>query len=127
MTLSLIHIYVKPGAAEYVAKNYGVEKFYEDPQQMLEECRPDVVSICVPNQYHKQWSIAALEAGANVLCEKPISVTLADAKEIYAAAERAGRIFMPVQNDRMGARTVLRDMIREGALGDVYFLSLIHI
>lgn len=75
---------VKPGAAEYVAKNYGVEKFYEDPQQMLEECRPDVVSICVPNQYHKQWSIAALEAGANVLCEKPISVTLADAKEILS-------------------------------------------
>lgn len=112
---------LKPGAAEYVAKRYGVEKFYEDPQQMLEECKPDVVSICVPNQYHKEWSIAALEAGANVLCEKPICVTLADAKEIYAAAESAGRIFMPVQNDRMGARTVLRDMIKDGALGDVYF------
>ena len=36
---------LKPGAAEYVAKRYGVEKFYEDPQQMLEECKPDVVSI----------------------------------------------------------------------------------
>ena len=64
---------------------------------MLEECKPDVVSICVPNQYHKEWSIAALEAGANVLCEKPICVTLADAKEIYAAARERGRIFMPVQ------------------------------
>jgi predicted dehydrogenase len=112
---------IKPGSAKYVAERNGIERYYTDPQQMLEEVRPDVVSVCVPNMTHGKWSIAALEAGANVLCEKPISVNIKEARKIYTAAKKAGRCFMPIQNDRMGPRTVIRDMIKKGALGEVYF------
>ena len=110
-----------PGKAEYVAKRNGIQNVYTDPYQMLREMQPDVVSVCVPNNDHKKMAIAALEAGANVICEKPMTMTLADAKEMYAVADRVGRILTPCQNDRFGYRQIVHDMVQDGLLGDVYF------
>ena len=76
MALSLIHIF---------------PKWYTDPQKMLDELKPDFVSVCTPNRYHKQWTLAALRAGADVACEKPMAVSLADAEELFAAAAACGK------------------------------------
>ncbi|MGD9996398.1 MAG: Gfo/Idh/MocA family protein [Ilumatobacteraceae bacterium] len=56
--------------------------------------RPDVdaIYIPVPNDGHKRWILAALEAGKHVLCEKPLTMTAADTDEVYAAARSAGRV-----------------------------------
>ena len=51
--------------AQLVAETEGVPRAYGDWQKMLDEVKPDIVSVCTPNSYHKEQTIAALEAGAH--------------------------------------------------------------
>ncbi len=53
---------VRGNAAEETARRYGIANHYSDPQLMLEQLQPDIVSVCTPNVYHKPWTIAALES-----------------------------------------------------------------
>lgn len=109
-------------AAKETAARYGIPKWYEDPQQMLDEGHPDWVSVCTPNNYHKHWSIQALRAGAHVLCEKPIALRLQDAQEIYAEADRAGKLFFPCQSMRFSSDIqAAKKIFDSGRLGEVYF------
>ena len=57
---------IRAEVAEETAKRHGVPAWYQDPQQMLDEVKPDFVSVCTPNVYHKHWTIQALKAGAHV-------------------------------------------------------------
>ena len=66
-------------AAKDTAERHGIERWYTDAKQMLDEIKPDLVSVCVPNCCHKEYTLMALEAGANVLCEKPLAFTRKDA------------------------------------------------
>jgi predicted dehydrogenase len=59
---------------------------------MLRETTPDIVHVCSPHQFHARHSILALEAGAHVLCEKPMATEIDDAMRMIEAAERAGRV-----------------------------------
>ena len=79
---------INPVAAQDTAKRHGIDRFYTDASEMLEKEKPDVVSVCVPNCFHKEYTLMALNAGANVLCEKPLAFTAADADEMFAAAKR---------------------------------------
>ena len=79
-------------AARETAERHGIPAYYTDAQKMLEEQKPDVVSVCVPNCYHKEYTLMALRAGANVLCEKPLAVSHADAVEMFDEAKRAGKV-----------------------------------
>lgn len=66
--------------------------------------------------------MAALEAGAHVLCEKPIAASAADAAEMYAAAEAAGKVFMVSQTMRFTNNFIAaRDIAASGALGSIYY------
>lgn len=87
-------------AAKETAKRHGIAKYYTDAREMLSKEKPDLVSVCVPNCFHKEYTIMALEAGANVLCEKPLAFTKADAEEMFAAAEKNGRVLMACQSMR---------------------------
>lgn len=65
---------------------------YSDVEGMLEKERLDAVSITVPTHLHARWSIAALEAGVHVLCEKPMALDVPDGLRMVAAAERSERV-----------------------------------
>ena len=65
--------------AELVAQTQGIPRGYGDWRRILEESEPDIVSVCTPNAHHREPAIAALQAGAHVLCEKPIATSLSDA------------------------------------------------
>jgi len=73
---------------------------YTDYREMLEKERPDVVSVCSPYELHREHAVAALECGANVLCEKPMvwrlgasgDEILRQGKEMLEAAEKAGKL-----------------------------------
>ena len=96
-------------AAKDTAERHGIERWYTDAKQMLDEIKPDLVSVCVPNCCHKEYTLMALEAGANVLCEKPLGFTRKDACEMYELAEEKGRILMACQSmrftpDRLSAK-----------------------
>ncbi|MCC6697548.1 MAG: Gfo/Idh/MocA family oxidoreductase [Candidatus Hydrogenedentes bacterium] len=67
---------------------------YRSYQDMLKAEDLDVVSVCTPNSYHANATIAALEAGCHVLCEKPIATTLKEADRMIAGARAARRKLM---------------------------------
>src|SRR6478752_7676159 len=69
-------------------ETYGVSRGYSDVREMLDRERPDIVQICSPPGLHVEQSIAALEAGAWVLCEKPLAGSLADLDRIAEAEWR---------------------------------------
>lgn len=94
--------------------------FVSDLQTVLDDPEIDVVSICTPTSSHREIAVRALEAGKNVLLEKPVSLTVADALAIHEAADRSGTILMVAQVVRFfeGYRR-LRSDVADGKLGDV--------
>ena len=67
-------------SAEEVAAQYGVSHVFTNVEEMLEKVKPDIVDVCTPNLAHTPQVLAALEAGAHVLCEKPLAVTTAEVR-----------------------------------------------
>jgi predicted dehydrogenase len=97
---------------------HGVRAGYADVHEMLAREQPDVVQICTPPGSHVELSIACLEAGAWVLCEKPLAGSLADLDRIHAAEERTGRYVSSVAQWRFGSGGQhLRGLIGSEAMG----------
>jgi predicted dehydrogenase len=89
---------------------------------MLDEVKPDIVSICTPNVYHKDPAIAALRSGAHVLCEKPITVSTHNANEMYDVAESAGRELFVTQTSRFTQKSLAAKRFADtGKLGETYY------
>ncbi len=108
--------------ARKLAAQYGVPKVYADWREMIAQERPDIVSVCVPNVAHREIVLAALDAGAHVLCEKPLATSVDEAREMFAAAERAGRRLMAAQNWRWDAGSrAIRRIVDTGDLGEIYY------
>ena len=80
--------------AEEYAREWEIPRAYGSYEALLEDPGVDAVYISLPNTMHVDWSIRSVEAGKHVLCEKPLTLTLADAERAFDAAERAGRILM---------------------------------
>jgi predicted dehydrogenase len=102
-------------------ETHGVSKLYTDPYALINDPNIDVVDICVPNNYHAPLSIAALEAGKHVLCEKPLAPNPAAIREMIAARDRAGKLLMTAQHFRFsGSAKSLKAELDTGVLGTVY-------
>ena len=86
--------------AREIATRYGVSGVFERWQDMLEQTRPDIVVIASPPAIHRDIAVAALEAGAHVLCEKPLAMTAEEGREMIAAAQRTKRTAMTSFNWR---------------------------
>ena len=99
-------------SARETAEKHNIPKYYTDADEMLEKEKPQLVSVCVPNMLHKEYTMKALKNGANVICEKPLAVTYEDAKEMYDFAEKTGKILVACQSmrftpDRLAAKKKL--------------------
>ena len=117
----------RPDALAYMQKYYQIPKAYTDPHEMLRENQFDVVHICTANNTHKEFSIAALRSGANVLCEKPLALTVKDAEEMFAEADKAGKLLIACQNNRMGPMQEVKKIVESGLLGNVYYVNIQNI
>lgn len=85
----------------------------------------DIVDVCLPPHLHFETSVAALEAGKHVVCEKPLVNSLAQADALIAVAERTGRSITPVFQYRYGpAMQQLRALMDAGLTGKPYMASL---
>ena len=100
------------------------DRVYDDYESMAkaESARPDgveAVSIVTPNHVHAPAACALLEAGIHVICDKPLTVSLAEAKRMQAAVAASGRIFALTHN-YTGYPLVrcMRQMVRAGELGE---------
>lgn len=105
-----------------IGDQYGVPNRYTTVEKMLAGEALDVVSVATPNNFHKPITVAALEAGCHVLCEKPMALSAAEAREMLAAAERAKRRLMINFSYRFGEQSqALKERVDAGELGEIYF------
>lgn len=110
---------INQARADEIAGKYGA-KAYGSYQELLADPGIDAVSVCTINSTHAQISIAALEAGKHVLCEKPMATTLSDCETMVRVAKKCERILMIGQNQRLaGAHVMAKELIEGGAVGDV--------
>jgi len=104
--------------AQDAAKELGIPKAYGSYEELLADKEIEAIYNPLPNHLHVPWSIKAAEAGKHVLCEKPLSLTVAEAKTLLAARERCGvkigEAFM-VKTHPQWLRT--RELIRKGEIG----------
>ncbi len=99
------------------AEEYGVD-WYTDLAAMLARDDVDVVQVCSPDPYHAEQTIAALEAGKHVMCQKPMALSVEDAQEMAATAARVGRRLTVCHNMRWLPRNrKLRELIEAGEIG----------
>ena len=93
---------------------------YNSYEALLADPTVDAVYVPTPNALHKKWTIAALEAGKHVLCEKPIACTAAEAEEMIAAAERSGKLLMEAFMYRYGGKfRKMMEILGSGVLGKI--------
>ncbi|WP_308466093.1 Gfo/Idh/MocA family protein [Rathayibacter soli] len=85
---------VRPGAADAFAGLWEIPRASGDYEDILADADIDAVYVSNAASDHARWTIAALEAGKHVLCEKPIAVSAEEARAIKAAAAVAGRVVM---------------------------------
>jgi predicted dehydrogenase len=104
--------------AEEAAHKLGIPKAYGSYEELLKDGEVEAVYNPLPNHLHVPWSIKAAEAGKHVLCEKPISLSVAEAKTLLVARDRTGvkigEAFM-VKTHPQWLRA--REIIRGGAIG----------
>ncbi len=95
-----------------------------DLKAMLASLKPDIVFNCTLPETHREVALEALAAGAHVLGEKPLADTLASAREIIAAADKAGRLVAVTQNYRYSAEVrAIRAAISSGLIGELTAVS----
>ena len=111
---------VEEERARTFAEKYGFGTPYSDPAVLLRKEKPDAVSICTPNFLHAPLTIQALEAGASVLCEKPMATTLDDAQRMKDAAARTGKTLYIGFNHRfIGKFRLGKELLDSGAYGSL--------
>jgi predicted dehydrogenase len=110
--------------AEKSRSKYGTEdsKVYEDFQELLKDPSIDAVHVCTPNSSHSEISVAALEAGKHVMCEKPMAKTSEEARLMVEAAKRTGKKLTIGYNNRFRSDSqYLKEVCEQGELGEVYY------
>jgi UDP-N-acetyl-2-amino-2-deoxyglucuronate dehydrogenase len=111
--------------AEIISTEYNCNSYSSIEQLILNEKEIDVVSICSPNGLHSEHTIKALNAGFNVLCEKPMAINVHDCGEMIKAAEKANkRLFVIKQNRFNPPVEAVKKAIETGKLGKIYSVQL---
>jgi len=110
-------------ARKRAQEKWGVPEVFEDARAMIEEIKPDVVSVCTPPWLHQEHSVLAMEHGCHVFCEKPLAEDLEQADAIIAAADKLRR--MVVVNNQfpyMKIHRATREMIGTPPFGRLLYL-----
>ena len=117
-----------PGKAEKFCRRFGIDPatvhFYPDHKSMLENEQLDAVSISTYNATHAECAIDALNAGVNVLLEKPFTVTLDEAVQVMRAEKKSGKLlsigFQPRMDPNMQQ---IKKIVESGVLGEIYYIQ----
>ena len=118
---------IVPGKAAAFAEKMGIEncRIYSSDKELIENEKDlDGVSICTYNTQHAPCAVRALNAGINVMLEKPFTVTLEEAIEVMKAEKASGKIltigFQPRMSENM---KMIKKIVDSGELGKVYYLQ----
>jgi predicted dehydrogenase len=100
-------------------------RLYPDWRELLKAEKLDFIDISTPPAHHAEIALAAAEAGVHVLCEKPLTTTLAEAQRLVEAARRFRRVIFPAHNYKHAPVVKMaRDVIASGRIGTVRALTL---
>ncbi len=117
-----------PGKAEAFFKKHGIEgvRCYNSDEELIaaEKDNLDGVSICTYNCQHAPCAIHALDAGINVMLEKPFTVTLEEAIEVMRAEKRSGKILTIGFQPRLDVNMqMIKKIVDSGELGKIYYIQ----
>ncbi|HTD50007.1 MAG TPA: Gfo/Idh/MocA family oxidoreductase, partial [Acidimicrobiia bacterium] len=106
--------------AQSFASKHGIPKVHDTYAALVADPDLDAIYNPLPNGLHAEWTIAALEAGKHVLCEKPFTANAKEAEDVAAVASRTGLVLMEAFHYRYHplAQRVL-DIVGSGVLGQV--------
>jgi predicted dehydrogenase len=111
---------LSPAMAEVTAEQFRVPRWFTDHREMLREVRPELVHVTTPPSSHARLATDALEAGAHVLVEKPITHELAELEALLALAKEKGRLLVEDHNYLFnGPVARLLAMQARGELGEL--------
>lgn len=103
-----------------IAEKYNA-KAYTSYEEMFVKENVDAISVCIPNYLHAAVSIAGLNAGLHVLCEKPMATSKEEAEAMIAAAKQNGKKLMIGHNQRfVASHQKAKEIIDSGKLGKIY-------
>ena len=118
-----------PGKAKAFFEKYGVEGVktdYASHKEMIDDksLALDAVSVCTYNRQHAEPTIYALNAGINVLLEKPFTVTTEEAVEVCRAEKASGKVLSIGFQPRLDANMIMvKDIVQSGVLGQIYYIQ----
>lgn len=110
--------------AKASAEKYGPKDAFvcEDYRDLIARDDIDVIHVCTPNVSHAEISVAAMKAGKNVMCEKPMAKTVADAKLMLDTSKETGmKLTIGYQNRFRDDSMFIKNLAEKGDLGDLYF------
>ena len=112
------------GKAQAFADKYGFEKAYGSYEEMLADPAVELVYIAVPHSHHHQWTMAALNAGKHVLCEKAFAVNEKQTREMIELSEKTGLLLAEAIWTRyMPSRQMIMEIVERGDIGRVRTIS----
>ena len=115
----------REAAAEALAKSWSVPQWYTDPNEMLSKAQLDGVVVATANNSHCELTLNALDSGVNVLCEKPMGLSVAEAEKMNRlAVERSAITMVPFTYHYMPVNQWVRRLIAEGYVGQVLHMNL---
>lgn len=116
--------------AQEGAKKYGTPdaKVYTSYRELLADKSIDAVHVLTPNMSHCEITVAALEAGKHVLCEKPMAATTADAQKMLDARDKSGKLLtIGYQYRHFHDHAIAKKVVDDGWLGDIYYAEANYI
>jgi predicted dehydrogenase len=103
------------------SEKWNISKTTTSFNEIINSPDIDIIDVCTPSSYHAQYTIAALEAGKHVICEKPLAPTPDEIKAMIAARDKSGKLLMTAQHMRYESKAIaLKKEIDSGVLGEVY-------
>ena len=118
------------GRAKALAARYNIpeDRVFDNVHDMVKLPELDAVNVCTWNNSHAECTIAALNAGKHVLCEKPMAFNAKQAEEMKAAADKAGKLLMIGFVRRYGNDCrVMEDFVKSGYFGDIYYAKATYL
>ncbi len=107
-------------AAQAFAAEFAIPRAVAGYDALLADRELDAIYIPLPNSLHAPWCERALRAGLHVLCEKPLTLTLAEARRLFDVARETGRVLLEAYPYRYQPQMqALRQLVGEGAIGGV--------
>lgn len=106
-------------ALERTGTAYGIEARFTDFNEMYDTVRPDIVAVATQTRDHVGPSVAALERGISVLCEKPIAIDLGEADRMVAATSTGAKLAINQQNHVNPGILKAQQLLEEGLIGDL--------